>query len=124
MARIKPLTGPSYRTWRTEVEGVLRILGVWDEVCPPPPSVEVEEAGDGEAAREDGPAPALAPVAVSKGESRKSAFASVIIFDYCSDASLSLVLPCADAAERWARLKEALCAAARDGGGGNGEAVE
>lgn len=116
MPRIKLLdgtTGTNYHTWRKEVEGVLRILGLWDAVCPPAAVEAGDEkaAGDGKAAgdeqigRGDKAAGESTPAPVSKGESRKSAWASVIIFDYCDEKSLSRILYEKDAAARWARLK-------------------
>ncbi|KFZ13133.1 hypothetical protein V502_06756 [Pseudogymnoascus sp. VKM F-4520 (FW-2644)] len=84
-----------------EVEGVLRILGLWDVVCPPPPPPAVDAGGDEAGV---GVAVAVAPT-WGKGESRKSACASVIIFDYCDKASLSRIVHLKDAAARWAGLK-------------------
>lgn len=72
---------------------VLRGEGVWDVVCPPEGEV-VEEVGGEEAVSGEG-----------RGESRRSARASVIIFEYCDKASLSRILHCKDAVARWVCLK-------------------
>jgi hypothetical protein len=55
MARIPLLTGPNYRTWRKQIEILLRSRDLWDAVSPPPPSTEEEEEKEEEASDEPPP---------------------------------------------------------------------
>jgi hypothetical protein len=91
---IDVLTGPNYRTWRFQVEYLLRYNDVWHVVSP---SLSPDDTGNEVEAAED--------LTDEREKFRQNLHAMVLIQDHCSKEIRSRILNCKDAAEAWEKLK-------------------